>query len=109
MPSTLKSSRQPSLRAADLTEVRAVRDRAADWVDRLIANNQVQIGSLWTERIVARRTNLDAGLPPAVLTTDDIRRKCVIHPHTRPHAPARCLNLYPVTRADAALRSRCRM
>src|SRR5262245_13841322 len=92
-----------SIRAAELTQVGAVRNRAADRVDHLVADNQVEIGAIRSERVISGRTNVRASLPPAVLSAHDIRRKCVIQPRTRPIASCRCLDVYPVARADAAL------
>src|ERR687886_1198493 len=97
----------PLIRATDLTEVGAVRDRSADRVNRLVVDNKIEIGSVRTEWVIAGRANLRAGLPPAVLATDDVRRKGVIHPRPRPDAPGRGLNVDPVASVDAAL-GRCR-
>src|SRR5262245_37168244 len=97
------SSPQLSLRAPDLTEVGAVRDRAADRVDRVIPDNQVEIGPLRTEWVIAGRANLRAGLPPTMLAADDLRRQGVIHPGARPDAPSRGLDVDPVAGSDAAL------
>jgi len=80
-----------------------VRDRAADRVDRLVADNQVEVCSVRTERVIAGHAKVRACLPPAVLAADDMRLKCVIHLGTRPHAASRCLNVYPVAGADTAL------
>src|SRR5438876_805710 len=96
-------STEPSIGAANLTEVGAVGDRAADRVDRLVADNQVEVCSLRTERVIAGHANVRACLPPAMLAADDMRLKGVIHPGTRPHAPSRCLNAYPVAGVDPAL------
>jgi hypothetical protein len=52
-PSTLRPSGAPSLCRADLAEVGAVRDRAADRVDRVVGDNEVQIGAVRAERIIA--------------------------------------------------------
>ena len=80
-----------------------MRDRAADWVDRLVADNQVEVCSIRTERVIAGHANVRACLPPAMLAADDMRLKCVIHLGPRPHTASRGLNVYPVARADPAL------
>src|SRR2546430_17354295 len=77
-------SPDPSIGAANLTEVGAVGDRAADRVDRLVADNQVEVCSLRTERVIAGHANVRACLPPAMLAADDMRLKGVIHPGTLP-------------------------
>jgi hypothetical protein len=50
-----------------------VRDRTADGVDRRVANDEVEIGAMRTQGIVAGRADLRAGLPPPVLAADDAR------------------------------------
>src|SRR5438876_5793278 len=99
-------STESSIRAANLTEVGAVGNRAADRVDRLVADNQVEVCSVRLERVIAGHAKVRACLPPAVLAADDIGRKCVIHPGTRPHAASRSLTVHPVARADTALAGR---
>jgi len=41
----------------DLAQVGAMGDGAADRVDGVVADDQVEIGALFAEGIVARRTN----------------------------------------------------
>src|SRR5207249_2264441 len=62
-----------SIGAADLTDVRAMRDGPAHRIHRGVADDQIEIGAVRTEWIVAWRADLGARLPPTVLTADDPR------------------------------------
>src|SRR5690606_10453189 len=104
MSRTEKSMRRvTSIGEANLAEVSAMRDRAANRVDRLVADDQVEIGAVGTEGIIAGQTELRAGLPPAVLPAHHVRLERLIEPSTRPHAPFGRLDPYPVAGDDAAL------
>src|SRR5262249_982012 len=75
--------------AADLTDVGGMRDGAADGIDRGVADDEIVVGAVGAEGIVAGRADLGTRLPPAVLTADHARLQAVVEPGTGPHAPLR--------------------
>ncbi len=77
---------------SDLTEVGAMRHRAADRVDRGVADHEIEIGAFRAEGVVAGRADLRTGLPPAVLTADDPRIEALVQ-------AARARNCPPASRS----------
>src|SRR5512135_109400 len=65
--------RNGSFSEADLAKISAVRNGAAYRVNRIVADEQVIVGPVRAEGIIAWRANFGAGLPPAVLSAGDIR------------------------------------
>ena len=59
------------LDAPDLTKISPVGCCAADGVARFAADNQIKVGSIGSEWIIAGLANFLARLPPAVLTAHD--------------------------------------
>ena len=99
-----KQSRfKSSIYAADLTEIGAVRNRAADRIDDAVSNDQIEVDSIRTKGIIARRSNLRTSLPPAVLATDHIGLQRIVQTGACPDAAFRCFNFHPIARMDAAL------
>jgi hypothetical protein len=93
----------------NLADVRTVRDGSAYGVDRVIANEEIEVRSILTERIEARGVNVRARLPPTVLTAHDAGLERLVHASARYDAPVRCLDAYPLTAADAPRRGSGRM
>src|SRR6516164_3110432 len=65
-PTSHQRTNRPSIFAANLAEVGAVGDRAADRVDCLVANNKIEVCSVRTERVITGHANVRACLPPRV-------------------------------------------
>ena len=82
-------------------------DRAADRVDRRVADDEVVVGAVGTEGIVGGSAELRASLPPAVLAADHPRIETLVQPRAGPDLPLRRLDGHPVARADAPLGGRC--
>src|SRR5271157_6122540 len=89
----------PSLRAAsssgrapDLTQIGADRRRAADWVERSPADDQIEVGAVRPKRIVPRGADFGAGLPPAMLANHHARIEVFVEPGAGSHAAVRRLN-----------------
>lgn len=80
-----------------------MRNRAADGVNGLMADDKVEVGPVRPKGIIARCANLRARLPPAMLAANDIGLQRVVQPRPRPDAAFRRLNAHPVARADASL------
>ena len=55
----------------DLALIGSMWRGTTDRIDVLIADDEVEIGAIVTEGIVARQTQIGTGLPPSVLRTDD--------------------------------------
>src|SRR5207302_1770983 len=91
-----------SIGAADLTQVGAVRDRAADRLDRPVADDEVEVGAFRAERVVAGLADLRARLPPTVLPADDVRLQTLVQLGSRADAALRRLDSHPVAGANAA-------
>ena len=91
-----------SIGAADLTQVGAVRDRAADRIDRRVADDEVEVGAFRAERVVAGLADLRARLPPTVLPADDVRLQTLVQLGSRADAAFRRLDSDPVAGANAA-------
>src|SRR5512143_2911048 len=98
-----------AVRQTDLAQVGALRDRPADGIDSLVADDQVQVGAVRAEGIVARSAQLLASLPPTMLPADHVAPQAVIEAGARPHAALRRLDAHPIPEADATLRRRLRM
>src|SRR5439155_25154077 len=102
-------SAERSGRAADLAEIGAVRGGAADRIDRRCPDQQVEIGAVRAERVVAGRAELGAGLPPAMLADHDARVEVVVEPGAGAHAALRGLDRHPLAGGNAARLRRCGM
>src|SRR5262245_45233052 len=87
--------------AAHLTQIRAEGYRAAHRIECRVADDEVVVGAVRAERIVAGRADLRALLPPAVLAADHLGIEVLVEPRARPNAPLRCLEDHPVSRADS--------
>src|SRR5215469_3548964 len=74
---------------SDLAQIGAVRCRAADWVHRCGADEQIEIGAQRSERLIAGRAELGARLPPTVLADDDARIEALVEPRSGAHAGLR--------------------
>jgi hypothetical protein len=57
-----------------------VGDRATDRVDRCVTDDEVEVGTVRTEGVVAGRTDVRACLPPAVLAADNAWLQGVVLP-----------------------------
>src|SRR5690349_10907484 len=82
---------------------------AAHRIERIRADDEVEVGALRSKRIVAWRFKSLAGLPPAMLADDDTRIETIVQPHAGAHAPLRRLDRYPVAVRKATLARRGRM
>ena len=80
--------------------------RSANWVQCGAANQQIEIGAIGGERIVCRRTEFVARLPPSVLTYDNACIDAVVEFGTRTNASFGRLDRDPIAIADAT-RGRC--
>jgi hypothetical protein len=69
-----RSSCAPS-GSTNLAQVRPMRHRPTHQIDRVVADDQVEIGAVGAEGIVGVSTNLGTVLPPSMLTTRDVRRE----------------------------------
>ena len=78
-----------------------MRCRSADWIKRLAADDQIEIGAVRRERVVPRRADFRAGLPPAVLANDYTRIEVLVQPRTGTYTALRRCNRYPVAVRDA--------
>src|SRR5262245_6191689 len=58
---------------SNLAHIGTMRGRAADGIERVAANEQVEIGALRAKRIIGRCTECGAALPPAMLAHDYTR------------------------------------
>src|SRR5215813_4194189 len=102
----LSAGGQPwSIGAADLAEVRAMRDGPAHGIDRRVADDQVEIGAVRPERIVTRRADLGTRLPPAVLAAHDPRIETLVQTDTGSHSTLWRLDSHPFSCMNAALGS----
>src|SRR2546428_7873650 len=79
-----------------------MRGRAADRVKRSGADEQVEIGAHWPERVVARRADLGTGLPPAVCADRDPGIELVVQPGAGTYAALWRLDRHPVAIGNAA-------
>src|SRR6516225_4768881 len=95
--------------ALDLAQIGAVRSRSADGIERRGADDQVEVGSIRSERIIAGCADLGAGLPPAVFADHDIGVEAVVEPSAGAYAPLRRLDRDPVSVGDTAPPRRCGM
>src|SRR4029450_13556219 len=80
-----------------------MRHRPAHGIDGRVADDQVEIGAVRAERIVAGRADLRAGLPPAVLAARDARLQGLVERPPRADAALRRLPRHPVARLDPTL------
>src|SRR4030095_9347172 len=106
----LSADGQPrSIGAADLAKICAMRYGSAHRIDRGVADDQIEIGAVRSEGIVARRTDLGTRLPPAVLAADDPGIETLVQTNAGPHLSLRRLDRRPVAGAKPALGGRRRM
>jgi len=87
---------------ADLAQIGAVRCRSADRIERRAADDQVEIGAVRSERIVAWRPDLCAGLPPAVLADHHTGVEIAVEPGAGAHTALRRRDRHPVAIGDTA-------
>src|SRR5262245_20967932 len=93
----LSETGQPwSIGAADLAEVGAMRHGSAHGIDRGVADDQIEIGAVRSEGIVARRADLRTRLPPAVLAASDARIQALVQADAGPHCSLGRLDRGPV-------------
>src|SRR5437773_6266703 len=112
-PSTRRNDRLLTdcriLDTSHFAQIRAMSWRAAHRIAVRRVHGKIEIGALRGERIVARRIEFLAGLPPAMLANDDARIELVIEAGLGSHAARRCLNGDPAAGRDAARRCRVGM
>ena len=70
--------------------------RAAHRIDSRVAHDQVQVGSVLAKWVIARRADLIAALPPAMLPNHDPRVQTLVEPGLRPYRSMRRLDPHPV-------------
>src|SRR6202034_2370528 len=68
-PFSATSRHLPSVRQLDLTKIGSIGRRTTDRIQCVAANEQVIIRPIRTERVIARRTEFLASLPPTVLAS----------------------------------------
>ena len=68
----------------------------------IVADDELEIGSIRAERNTSRRTDRRARLPPAVLTADDVRLERILHGGTRADLPLGVSICTPIARLEAA-------
>ena len=85
----------------DLAQMSSMRRRAADRVARVPADDQVEAGAVGSERVVARRADLGASLPPAVLAADNARVEARVE-LARARARRSASRSPPIAGADSA-------
>src|SRR4029077_21292609 len=72
------------VKLADVARITAVRSSAADRVDRLDADREIDIGAaVGIEGVVAGEVQFGAGLPPTVPRRDDAVRQGGVEPGAR--------------------------
>src|SRR5580693_545302 len=86
---------------SDLAQIRAMRCCPADRVERLGADEQVEVGTQGPERVIAGDIDLDASLPPAVFADGHARVQVAVEPSTGAHGALRRLDRYPVASGNA--------
>ena len=86
-----------------------MRGCSANWVNGAAVDEKVEVGPVGAIRVVARRADLLAQVPPAVLATDHVLVEGVIQPCASAYAAGRGRYPYPVARADAAGSGEVRM
>src|SRR5215469_15096426 len=74
---------------------------AADRIDAFISDNQVEVGAIVAEGVIAWQIQLPTSLPPSMLRTNDAVGQCGHEPGTRAHTSLWCHDGNPVTFADA--------
>src|SRR5262245_64347210 len=79
-----------------------MRGCSANWVNGATIDEKVEVGPVGAVRIVPRRTDLLALLPPAVLATDHVLVEGVIQPRASADAAGRGRYPHPVAGADTA-------
>src|SRR5215475_5642383 len=85
-----------------LADVGAHGHRTADRVDRVVADDQIEIRRIRTDGRIARRLDLRTALPPAVLAADYIGGKRSVQPRPRPGLAVGRLDPYPVAGTNVA-------
>src|SRR2546423_1478217 len=98
-----------SVSASDLAERGSVGDRPADRVDGVVADEEIEVRAGGTERVVAGRADLRAGLPPSVLAADDARLQTLVEARAGSDLRVRRLDDDPFTGTDAPLGGRGRV
>src|SRR5579864_1680643 len=90
------------LSATDLADVCAVWRRATGRINGGIANQQVVVGAVKTERIIRWRADLVARLPPAMLAAHHTWIERIVQPGAGSHRTVRTFDHHPVTWMDIA-------
>src|SRR5215472_1294652 len=86
----------------DVASAGAQRRGAADWVDDVAADHQIDVGAVRTERIVTGQIKLGTCLPPAVLRRHDAVGEIAHQACPRAYPPIRRGDRHPIVSPDAA-------
>src|SRR5262245_2498437 len=87
---------------SNLAQIGPMRGRAADGIERVAADEQVEIGACLAKRIVGRCTECRAALPPAMFAHYDARIEVRVEMGAGAHAARRCCDRDPVALGDLA-------
>src|SRR5262245_32895412 len=79
-----------------------MRGCSANWINGAAVDEKVEVGPVWAVRVVARRADLLAQVPPAVLAADYVLVEGVIQPCASADTARRGRNPHPVAGGDAA-------
>src|SRR5690349_2603251 len=88
--------------APNLAHIGAVGGCPACRIDIRIPNQQVVIRAVRTERVIARRPDFRACLPPSMLAAHYVQIERVIEASTGPHGTVWTFHHDPITRIDIA-------
>src|SRR5262249_58682610 len=94
---------------SNLARIGPMRGRAADGIERVTADEQVEIGTLLAKRIVGRRTECRAALPPAMFAHHHARIEVRVEMRAGAHAARRGFDGDPVALGDLACPRRLRV
>jgi hypothetical protein len=86
----------------NLAHKRPMRGRSAHRVNGVAVDEKVEVGPVGAVRVVARRADFLARLPPAVLATDHVFMEGVIQARASADAAGRSRYPHPVAGTDAA-------
>src|SRR5262249_8728106 len=79
-----------------------MRGCSANWINGAAIDEKVEVGSIWAVRVVARRADLLAQVPPAVLAADHVLVAAVVQPCASADTARRGRYPHPVAGDDAA-------
>src|SRR5262245_43240735 len=91
-----------SIGGADLAETSAMRHGSAHGIDRGVADDQIEIGAVRSERIVAWRADLGTRLPPAMLAANDPWIETLVQADAGPCCSLRRFDRGPIASAEPA-------